>query len=145
MNYAELKTAILACPETIAITGEEVHLGHTFINLAYWINEAENIGKAEGFNIIILDAGEPVEKAIFDGKKPSYMQVQSTFEADIQAKFEAIQAAVPDFKFYTVNTLDKVKEIALVSVYKLEVNDLKKSDYGVYRKADTTIDFLKIV
>ena len=145
MNYAELKAAILACPETIAITGEEVHVGHTFINLAYWINEDENIGRAEGFNIVIIDPGEPTEKAIFDGKKPFYMQVQSTFEADIQAKFEAIRAAVPDFKFYTVNTIDRVKEIALVSVYKLEVADLKRFDYGVYRKADSTLDFIKII
>ena len=145
MNYTELKASILACPETIAITGEEPHQGHTFINLAYWIDEAENIGRAEGFNIVIIDPGLVTEKAIFDGKKPSYMKVQGTFEADIQTKFEAIQAAVPDFKFYTVNTLDKVKEIALVSVYKLEVTDLKRFDYGVYRKADSSIDFIKIV
>lgn len=145
MTYAELKAAILACPETIALTGEEAHSGHTFINLAYWIDESENIGRVEGYNIIILDVGEPTEQAIFDGKKPPYMRTPNTFEADIQARFETIQAAIPDFKFYTIDTIHREKDIAIVDVYQLVGTELEKSSYGVYRKADTTIDFIKIV
>lgn len=145
MNYEDLKTAILACPETIAITSEEPHSGHTFINLAYWIDEPENIGRSEGFNIVIIDDGLPAEKAIFDGKKPFYMKTPNTFQADIQTKFEALQIADPDFKFYTENMMDREKEIALLSVYKVVGTDLEGSDYGAYRKLDLSIDFKKIV
>ena len=145
MNYADLKTSILACPETIAITSEEPHSGHTFIHVAYWIDEAENIGRDESFNIVIIDQGQPAEKAVFDGKKPPYMRVPNTFQADIQAKFEALQTASPDFKFYTENSLDRQREIALLSVYKVVSGNLEKEDYGAYRKADSSIDFIKIV
>ena len=147
MTYQEIINEITAHSKTVRVL-EEPHQGHVFVRVAYYTDEDENIVRDEAYNIIVPtldDPGLPYgDKEAHYEKKPKYLISEHPFRVDVLAKIAAVQDAQSDFKFYDITSMSVEEEKAIIMTYWLDTGKLTKREFGVYRKADDSIDFLEM-
>ena len=146
MTFGEIIAEIEAHPNTIRVT-QEVHPGHVFCRVVYYMDELNNLVGDEAVNIILIDEltpGDPDAQAHYQ-KKLAYMKSDSPFKEDLLARISTIMAAQSDFKFYDIVSVDDVMDKAIIRTYWLDTGKLTERQYGAYREADSSIGFIEIV
>ena len=98
------------------------------------------------YNVLLIDRGQPTEKAIWDGKKPRFMReipAKLKFYEDIKAAFKVLQQTELTYLFFEFTMVDSQQEVARILVHSEESNALVQYEFGVYRDSQGDITFKK--
>jgi hypothetical protein len=142
MNLAEIIAEMEGHPSVVRVTQED-HVDHVFCRVVY--EDEPDIVRDVAVNVIVKDRGLGGEEAYYEAKKPKPLQVDPDFKVDLDAKIVAVKGAQPDFKFHSISVIDNNEERAIVDTYWEDTGNLVLKQYGAWRKADDSIDFMEIV
>jgi hypothetical protein len=142
MNLSEIITEMESHPNTISVTQED-HTDHVFCNVVYDLGD--DIARTQTINVIVKDRGLGGETAYYETHRPKHMQSDSAFKIDLEARIAVIMGAQAEFKFYKINGLDSNEDRAFVDTYWEDTGNLVLKQYGAWRKADESIDFMEII
>jgi len=135
MTLNEILAEINANPLTVYVKqnwkGE-----HLWINVGHWINQALNIVQDEEIEIVIVDKGQPTEKAFYKQIKPAHL-MQTPFKTEVETLIAGYQASHPTLEAYTIDSVDEGKQwaFAVAYVYDSTLQKVVAKPYLIFKKA----------